>query len=90
MACALWIPEINIGDPEKMEPITRVKHIPVNISLVYTFDSKEEHLCYRIQIFCEFGRGTKLPATTRMLVQNSITAMGDETRIGLGVAYSVM
>jgi len=23
--CALWIPEISIADPERMEPITKVK-----------------------------------------------------------------
>ncbi|XP_039256142.2 uncharacterized protein LOC120332878 [Styela clava] len=28
MSCALWIPEINIADPDRMEPITKVSHIP--------------------------------------------------------------
>ncbi|XP_034418678.1 protein Jade-1 isoform X1 [Cyclopterus lumpus] len=28
VSCALWIPEVNIGNPEKMEPITNVSHIP--------------------------------------------------------------
>ncbi|KAK2826741.1 hypothetical protein Q5P01_020955 [Channa striata] len=28
--CALWIPEVSIGNPEKMEPITNVSHIPSN------------------------------------------------------------
>ncbi|XP_072562926.1 protein Jade-1 isoform X1 [Paramormyrops kingsleyae] len=28
VSCALWIPEVSIGCPEKMEPITKVSHIP--------------------------------------------------------------
>uniref|UniRef100_A0AAV2JFK4 Protein Jade-1 n=1 Tax=Knipowitschia caucasica TaxID=637954 RepID=A0AAV2JFK4_KNICA len=27
VSCALWIPEVSIGNPEKMEPITNVSHI---------------------------------------------------------------
>uniref|UniRef100_A0A8D3A0J4 Protein Jade-1 n=1 Tax=Scophthalmus maximus TaxID=52904 RepID=A0A8D3A0J4_SCOMX len=30
VSCALWIPEVSIGNPEKMEPITNVSHIPGN------------------------------------------------------------
>ncbi|KAF7657569.1 hypothetical protein LDENG_00024430 [Lucifuga dentata] len=30
VSCALWIPEVSIGNPEKMEPITNVSHIPAN------------------------------------------------------------
>ncbi|XP_068455862.1 protein Jade-1 isoform X3 [Clinocottus analis] len=28
VSCALWIPEVSIGNPEKMEPVTNVSHIP--------------------------------------------------------------
>uniref|UniRef100_A0A8C9SH24 Protein Jade-2 n=1 Tax=Scleropages formosus TaxID=113540 RepID=A0A8C9SH24_SCLFO len=28
VSCALWIPEVSIGCPEKMEPITKWSHIP--------------------------------------------------------------
>ncbi|XP_068124219.1 protein Jade-3 isoform X2 [Hyperolius riggenbachi] len=28
VSCALWIPEVNIACPERMEPITKVSHIP--------------------------------------------------------------
>ena len=28
VACALWVPEVSIGDPEKMEPITNISQIP--------------------------------------------------------------
>ncbi|XP_068194745.1 protein Jade-1 isoform X2 [Antennarius striatus] len=28
VSCALWIPEVSIGNPEKMEPITNVSQIP--------------------------------------------------------------
>lgn len=27
MNCALWIPEVNIADPARMEPITKVRCI---------------------------------------------------------------
>uniref|UniRef100_A0A3B3SY31 Protein Jade-1 n=1 Tax=Paramormyrops kingsleyae TaxID=1676925 RepID=A0A3B3SY31_9TELE len=30
VSCALWIPEVSIGNPEMMEPITNVSHIPSN------------------------------------------------------------
>ncbi|KAJ8388283.1 hypothetical protein AAFF_G00135440 [Aldrovandia affinis] len=30
VSCALWIPEVSIGNPEKMEPIMNVSHIPSN------------------------------------------------------------
>ncbi|ELV14211.1 Protein Jade-3 [Tupaia chinensis] len=28
VSCALWIPEVNIACPERMEPITKISHIP--------------------------------------------------------------
>ncbi|XP_045426382.1 protein Jade-3 [Pipistrellus kuhlii] len=28
VSCALWIPEVSIGSPERMEPITKISHIP--------------------------------------------------------------
>ncbi len=31
MSCALWIPEVGIGNVEKMEPITRIETIPVRL-----------------------------------------------------------
>ena len=30
MSCALWVPEVGIGDVEKMEPITRIETITVS------------------------------------------------------------
>ena len=30
VSCALWIPEVSIGDVEKMEPITKISCIPVS------------------------------------------------------------
>ncbi|XP_071238901.1 protein Jade-1 [Salvelinus alpinus] len=30
VSCALWIPEVSTGNPEKMEPITNMSHIPSN------------------------------------------------------------
>ncbi|XP_059126483.1 E3 ubiquitin-protein ligase Jade-2 isoform X2 [Peromyscus eremicus] len=30
VSCALWIPEVSIGCPEKMEPITKISHIPTS------------------------------------------------------------
>ena len=33
VSCALWIPEVSIGCVEKMEPITKISHIPVSISV---------------------------------------------------------
>ncbi|XP_055499157.1 protein Jade-1-like isoform X2 [Leucoraja erinacea] len=30
VSCALWIPEVSIGCPEKMEPITKISHVPAS------------------------------------------------------------
>lgn len=30
VSCALWIPEVSIGVPEKMEPICKISSIPVS------------------------------------------------------------
>lgn len=30
ISCALWIPEVHIGCPEKMEPINNITQIPVS------------------------------------------------------------
>uniref|UniRef100_A0A3Q2DLL8 Jade family PHD finger 2 n=1 Tax=Cyprinodon variegatus TaxID=28743 RepID=A0A3Q2DLL8_CYPVA len=35
VSCALWIPEVSIGCPEKMEPITKVSHIPASRWALY-------------------------------------------------------
>ena len=32
VSCALWIPEVSIGDVEKMEPITKISSIPVSVA----------------------------------------------------------
>ncbi len=31
LCCALWIPEVRVGNAEKMEPITNVDAIPVSL-----------------------------------------------------------
>lgn len=31
VSCALWIPEVSIGDAEKMEPVTKIKDIKVSV-----------------------------------------------------------
>ena len=35
VSCALWIPEVSIGDVDKMEPITKISSIPVKINSKY-------------------------------------------------------
>uniref|UniRef100_H2YM57 PHD-type domain-containing protein n=1 Tax=Ciona savignyi TaxID=51511 RepID=H2YM57_CIOSA len=30
VSCALWIPEITIADPDRMEPITKISHVPAS------------------------------------------------------------
>ena len=33
MSCALWIPEVGIGNVERMEPITKIETIPVSLRI---------------------------------------------------------
>ena len=35
VSCALWIPEVNIGCVEKMEPITKISSIPVSYTSLF-------------------------------------------------------
>ena len=37
VSCALWIPEVSIGDVEKMEPITKISCIPVSSLTLLVF-----------------------------------------------------
>ena len=30
LSCALWIPEVRVGNVDKMEPITNVEAVPVS------------------------------------------------------------
>ena len=30
VSCALWIPEVSFGDPDRVEPITNISRIPVS------------------------------------------------------------
>ena len=30
VSCALWIPEVSIGDVEKMEPVTKISNVSVS------------------------------------------------------------
>ena len=42
VSCALWIPEVSIGDVDKMEPITKISSIPVKINSKYISFSKAD------------------------------------------------
>ena len=46
VSCALWIPEVRIGCPDKMEPIQNISIIPVSTKL-HTFISKMGYLFKR-------------------------------------------
>jgi len=39
ISCALWIPEVTIDCPDKMEPITNISQIPVSFSHQYCHKS---------------------------------------------------
>uniref|UniRef100_UPI00358FFECB protein Jade-1-like isoform X1 n=2 Tax=Myxine glutinosa TaxID=7769 RepID=UPI00358FFECB len=30
VSCALWVPEVSIGCPERMEPVTKISHVPAS------------------------------------------------------------
>jgi hypothetical protein len=44
VSCALWIPEVAIGVPEKMEPITKISQIPVSATHCLEFNDQSGFL----------------------------------------------
>ncbi|ELU08893.1 hypothetical protein CAPTEDRAFT_225697 [Capitella teleta] len=65
VSCALWIPEVSIGVPEKMEPITKISQIPANRwSLICTLCRERVGACIQccvktcnvaFHVTCAFG-----------------------------------
>ncbi|XP_038648457.1 protein Jade-1 isoform X4 [Scyliorhinus canicula] len=50
VSCALWIPEVSIGCPEKMEPITKVSHVPASRwALVCSLCSEKTGACIQVR-----------------------------------------
>ncbi|XP_075716569.1 protein Jade-1 [Rhinoderma darwinii] len=70
VSCALWIPEVSIGSPEKMEPITKVSHIPSSRwALVCSLCSEKAGACIQcsvkncriaFHVTCAFDRGLEM------------------------------
>ncbi|KAM5192776.1 protein Jade-1 isoform 1-T3 [Mantella aurantiaca] len=70
VSCALWIPEVSIGSPEKMEPITKVSHIPSSRwALMCSLCSEKSGACIQCSIkncrtafhvTCAFDRGLEM------------------------------
>ncbi|XP_053559631.1 protein Jade-1 isoform X2 [Bombina bombina] len=70
VSCALWIPEVSIGSPEKMEPITKVSHIPSSRwALICSLCSEKSGACIQCSIkncrtafhvTCAFDRGLEM------------------------------
>ena len=49
LSCALWIPEVRVGNVEKMEPITNVDVVPVSMCVcVYVNIHFLENLTHEI------------------------------------------
>ena len=46
LCCALWIPEVRVGNADKMEPITNIDGIPVSVAHLVT-------PCDGIQFSCQ-------------------------------------
>ncbi|KAM3940795.1 protein Jade-1 isoform 2-T4 [Leptodactylus fuscus] len=70
VSCALWIPEVSIGSPEKMEPITKVSHIPSSRwALLCNLCSEKFGACIQcsvkncrtaFHVTCAFDRGLEM------------------------------
>ena len=69
VSCALWIPEVGIGDIDKMEPITKVEDIPV--STIQTMNGNLATLIFRPSglVWCAvFARRSRALAFSVQLV----------------------
>ncbi|XP_057260595.1 protein Jade-1 isoform X2 [Pezoporus wallicus] len=70
VSCALWIPEVSIGSPEKMEPITKVSHIPssrwalvcslCNEKVGASIQCSVKNCRTAFHVTCAFDRGLKM------------------------------
>ncbi|XP_019377633.1 PREDICTED: protein Jade-1 isoform X1 [Gavialis gangeticus] len=70
VSCALWIPEVSIGSPEKMEPITKISHIPSSRwALVCSLCNEKMGACIQcsvkncrtaFHVTCAFDRGLEM------------------------------
>ncbi|KFP89226.1 Protein Jade-1, partial [Apaloderma vittatum] len=70
VSCALWIPEVSIGSPEKMEPITNISHIPSSRwALVCSLCNEKVGACIQcsvkscrtaFHVTCAFDRGLEM------------------------------
>lgn len=70
VSCALWIPEVSIGSPEKMEPITKVSHIPSSRwALTCSLCSEKTGACIQcsakncrtaFHVTCAFAKGLEM------------------------------
>ncbi|KAM9329357.1 protein Jade-1 [Gastrophryne carolinensis] len=70
VSCALWVPEVSIGSPEKMEPITKVSHIPSSRwALICSLCNDKVGACIQCSIkncrtafhvTCAFDRGLEM------------------------------
>nr|XP_055195072.1 protein Jade-3 isoform X2 [Nyctereutes procyonoides] len=53
VSCALWIPEVSIACPERMEPITKVSHIPPSRwALVCNLCKLKTGACIQVRNLC--------------------------------------
>ncbi|XP_042314007.1 protein Jade-3 isoform X4 [Sceloporus undulatus] len=53
VSCALWIPEVSIACPERMEPITKVSHIPPSRwALVCSLCKLKTGACIQVRNLC--------------------------------------
>ncbi|XP_028442821.1 protein Jade-3 isoform X2 [Perca flavescens] len=53
VSCALWIPEVSIACPERMEPITKVSHIPPSRwSLICSLCKWKTGACIQVRNLC--------------------------------------
>ncbi|XP_043916367.1 protein Jade-1 [Protopterus annectens] len=70
VSCALWIPEVSIGSPEKMEPITKVSHISSSRwALTCSLCSEKTGACIQcsakycrtaFHVTCAFAKGLEM------------------------------
>ena len=60
VSCALWIPEVSIGDVEKMEPITKISCIPVFIYFIFFKSTFMYVLCWLIKSNISFSSAVPL------------------------------
>ncbi|XP_076467534.1 uncharacterized protein LOC143298551 [Babylonia areolata] len=85
VSCALWIPEVGFGDPDKVEPVTKISHIPPSRwSLTCCLCKEREGACIQCSIkSCKTAFHVTCAFNEGLLMRTILDERGDSEDVKL-------